>query len=757
MRAMVRFSMALLAGAVAAQLTSFAPAAYPFDRLFLSCLAVRIVAGRPICTAYSLGIGLYLAHAWSVVDSRLIPAYAGDSIVTEIEVLGFPAVRDNTVRLLARPLDRPALPERLWLLWDAPPAELRGGDRWELVVRLRRPRTAGNPGGFDAEAWYFSRRVGAAGRVVASPRNRLTGAGFGSPLLRLRQRLADRVVAITGTRESAAVLLAITVGTRHALSAEQWDRFARTGTSHLMAISGLHIGLAALAAYAAVRAVLFATGFRGRARHVALVTALVVAGLYVLVSGAAVPALRAGLMLGLATLAWLRLRPQRLAGTWSLAAAAIGGVDPLAVGSAGFILSFGAVLLLLWHSRLTSSNERGPLRRFGGAARVQIALLLALLPATALLFGRFAPAAPLINLLVVPVFSMLTVPIALAGLILAGPLEPAGDALLRVAAGSVDAVDLLLTLDSWPAGRLSGRFGVAGLVCLALATAFAWLPRGWPGRWVSLPALAAVVVWDVPPPASNCARVTLLAVGQGQAALVETRGYRLLYDTGPAYPGGSSMDSQILPFLAYRGVAALDTTVVSHADSDHAGGLRDLLDAMPAGRLLVGEPLEVAHRTLESCHTARPWRRDGVRFSFERSPEAASADGNDASCVLRIEVGEHRVLLTGDIERAVELALVRSGRLRTADIVTMPHHGSRTSSSSAFVRAVAARWALASTGHANRWGFPKPDVVARWQRHGTEVMTTGERGAIEFELCDARAFPEPVAHRDRSRRAWHDP
>ncbi len=754
---MVRLSMALLAGAVAAQLSSFAPEAYPFDRLLLLSLMVRIVAGRPVCAAFSLGIALYLVHAWSVIDARLAPRYAGDSIVTEVEVLGFPAIRDGSIRFLARPLDRPTLPERVWLLWDEPPAAVRGGDRWELVVRLRRPRTAGNPGAYDPEAWYFSQRVGAAGRVVAHPRNRLTGAGFGSALLRLRQRLADRIGAAVGSTGSAAVLAAITVGSRHGLGTEQWERFARTGTSHLMAISGLHVGLAALAVYALVRGGLFVAGFRGRARHLASLLALVAAGLYVCVSGAAVPALRAGLMLGLGTLAWLRLRPQRFLGTWSLAAAAIAAVDPLAVGSAGFVLSFGAVLLLLWQARLALPPGSQRCRWLRVAASVQIALLLALLPATALLFGRFAPAAPLINLLVVPVFSMLTVPLALLGLILAGPLQPVGDVLLRLAALSIDVVDLLLASGLWPEGRLAGRFGVAGLVCLVLASALAWLPRGWPGRWVSVPALVAVAAWQPVPTPEGCARITSLAVGQGQAALVETSGYRLLYDTGPAYPGGSSMESQILPFLAYRGVTALDTTVISHADSDHSGGLRALLDAMPAGRLLAGEFLEVAAHTPESCHTARPWRRDGVRFSFEWHPEAASAEGNDASCVLRVEVGAHQVLLTGDIERTAELSLFRRGDLRAADIVTMPHHGSRTSSSPAFVRTVAARWAIASTGHANRWGFPKPDVAARWQRHGTEVMTTGSRGAIEFVLCRDAALPEPVAHRDRIRRIWHDP
>ncbi len=754
---MIRLSMALLAGMVAAQLTSFAYDAYPFDRLLLSCLVVRAAAGRMLCVGFSLGVGLYLAHAWWVIDSRIEPQYTGDSIVTEVEVLGFPTVDEDAVRFFARPLNPSVLPDRVRLVWRRPPVAVRGGDRWELVVRLRRPRTAGNPGAFDTEAWYFGRRAAAAGHVVAHARNRLTGAGLGGSLLALRQRLAARIDATVASCESAAVLMAITVGTRHGLSTEQWERFARTGTSHLMAISGLHVGFAMLAVYAALRGMLLLTGFRGRARHLALLLALAAACAYVLLSGAAVPALRAGLMLGLATLAWLRLRPQRFAGTWALAAAAIGVVDPLAVGSAGFILSFAAVLLLLWHARLTLPSGPRPFRWLGAAARIQVALLLALLPATALLFGRFAPAAPLINLLVVPVFSTVTVPLALLGVVLDGPLQPAGDAALRLAGASIGWVTRLLAFDAWPDGRLAVRFGAAGLVSLMLASAWAWLPRGWPGRWISVPALAAVAVWQPAPPTAGCARFTLLAVGQGQAALVETPNYRLLYDTGPSYPGGSGMESQILPFLAYRGIAALDTTVVSHADSDHAGGLSALLEVMPAGRLIAGEALDVARHTPEDCHTARPWQRDGVAFSFERNPDAIFAAGNDASCVLRVEVGDHQLLLTGDIEHAAESALLQRGGLQTADIVTMPHHGSGTSSSAAFVRTVAARWALASTGHGNRWGFPKPDVVERWRRHGTAVMTTGDRGAIEFELCRDAALAEPVAHRDRNRRIWHDP
>ena len=672
---MVRCSLALLAGAIAAQLTSFAPFAYPLDRLFLACLFVRLVLGRREAALFGAGVVLYLTQALLLLESRLSPAYAADSIVTRVRVLGFPETRNTAARFFALVEDERGLPRKLWLHWQAPPVEVRGGDVWELVVRLRPPRGRANPGGFDVEGWLFREGAGAMGSVVRHPRNRLMASGRGGAWLGLRHYLAARIVRVLGETEAAGVLRAITVGSRDGLSDALWERYARTGTTHLMAISGLHIGLAALAAYSAAMFAFAVCRLRSDNHRLALCVSLLAAGVY-----------------------------------------------SLAV-----------------------------------SVRTQWVLLLGLLPATVLLFERYAPAAPLVNLLVVPAFSLLIVPAALLGLLLDGPLAPLGNALLHAAALALGVVDGLLAQRLWPAGEMPSRLGLAGSACLWLTAAWAWLPRGFPGCHLSWPALAALLVWQPGRPPDGCVEVTFLDVGQGQAVVVETRRTNLLYDTGPAYPSaGSAMQSVVLPYLRHRGIRALDVTVVSHADSDHSGGLTALAGALPTGRLLAGEPLDAYPHGGERCHDVRPWRRDGIRFRFLPIPSVnGPRRGNNASCVLEIAAGRRRLLLTGDIERPAEAMLLEGAALRRADVVSVPHHGSGTSSSSAFVVAVDADIAIASAGHANRWGFPLPEVTRRWQNAGTRVLSTGDTGAISLSLCPEGAAPRPSAYRDRRRRVWH--
>ena len=525
-----------------------------------------------------------------------------------------------------------------------------------------------------------------------------------------------------------------------------------------MAISGLHVGLVATASFILTRLMLIAMRIRRANHHIALLAGLLLAGGYVLLSGSGVPATRAFLMLAVGVLALTRHRAACGFRVWALALGIVVAWRPESSGNAGFVLSFSAVLLLLWlavqstESSAMTRPHRGIIRTLG-LIRMQWVLLIGLLPATLSLFDRTAPAAPLINLLVVPVFSLLTVPATFLGLVLDGPLEKAGNILLGIAAVSIELIEALLATPGWPGGQLPVELGRAGAGVLILAAAWACLPRGWPGRWVSLPAVVALLAWPPDRVASGCARITQLDVGQGQAIVVETRTSVLLYDTGPAWPGGGSAAANvILPFLAYRGISKIDTTVVSHADLDHAGGLPALEAALPTGRKLSGEPL--ASAATESCHRALPWRRDGVLFRFLTTPDHDALSGNNASCVLEISTAGGRALLAGDIERPVEERLVSRNALRPADMATVPHHGSQTSSSTAFIAAVNARYAVASAAWMNRWGFPKRDVVRRWQAAGSEIVSTSEAGAVTIEAC-ADSVSEPRLERQERRRLWH--
>lgn len=755
-----QLSLAMVAGTIAAEMNGFGQGGYGLEPVFLACLGLWNFCSRVVCTGFCLGVAAGLVAGVLILDDRLDPHFAGDSVLTRIEVAGFPERRGESVRFLARPIDDQRLPTRLLVRWRSPPAEPRAGDTWEVVVRLRVPRGLANPGGRDAEAGLYRRRIGATGYVVAGPRNRLLSSDGGGQLPRLRRRIVERILAAVEQQDSAAVLIAIAVGARHRLSQSQWERFARTGTSHLMAISGLHVGLAGAFAYGLTMLVLTALRIRAGNRHVAGLAALAAAGFYTALSGFGVPAVRAFIMIAIALLARFGGRAVDPAELLGLAAALVLIGWPEAVSSAGFVLSFGAVACLLWLAQSANPVREGQaslVTSVGAAFRMQWVLLAGLLPFTLLLFDRASLAAPFVNLVVVPIFSFATVPTALAGTLLAGPTAPLGDRLLELSAASIGLTDTVVAWGGWPEGRYAADRGMAGWALVVLAATWAVLPRGWPGRIASLPALAATLCWQPATPAAGCFRLNMLDVGQGQAVLVETRSTALLFDTGPGWrDGGNLVRSVIRPALAHRGIRRLDVTVISHADLDHAGGWPALSSAMPTGRLLAGEPLDTRPGSPVSCHSVRPWIRDGVRFRFLSVPTGRPLAGNDRSCVLEIATGSQRALLTGDIERTIEEALVRDGHVRRAAVVTVPHHGSRTSSSTAFIDAARPAIAVVSSAYDNRWGQPRAEVVRRWERAGARVYNTATDGAVIITLCADGMGPLERLRRDRQR-IWQSP
>jgi competence protein ComEC len=232
----------------------------------------------------------------------------------------------------------------------------------------------------------------------------------------------------------------------------------------------------------------------------------------------------------------------------------------------------------------------------------------------------------------------------------------------------------------------------------------------------------------------------------------------LVYDAGPAFRSGSDAGAMAVePFLRHRGLRQVDVLVASHDDLDHAGGAASVAGLVPVRRLVAsGRALDTVG-AVEPCRRSERWEWDGVTFEWLHPGPRRFEKDNDNSCVLRVQSEQHAVLLTGDIERLAEAELVEQGQLARADIVLVPHHGSRTSSTPTFVSATRPRWALVPSGHRNRWGFPKPDVVERWQSAGAEVLVGSASGAIEFELHPERPIAPPQLWRPSRRRLWRDP
>jgi competence protein ComEC len=761
---MIRACLFLLAGVYALQLSSFTPDSDRIGVAFVANCAVLVAGGLRGLVIFNVGVAIFSLVAFDVVNNRLAPKYIGDSMVTQVRIVDFPKVTGAAVSIVVQPLMDARVPRRVRVSWYEPTTLPRLGDIWQLELRLRRPRGNSNPGTFDYEAWLFRERVGAIGYVVNGHRNRLLSSGDLSAIQGLRQRFVDRVTKLIPETETAAVLAAIAVGARHLVTREQWDHYARTGTSHLMAISGLHIGLAAGGGYFLASLVSGLLLRRGNHHEQATIAALIVAVLYALASGLAVPAQRASLMIALIAIAILQRKQPKPLLILGTACVVLVVVNPLATMAPGFKLSFAAVLVLIWIARWRPGRVAGQsLLRPWNAVRqlgvIQLLLLFGLLPLTVLEFSRVAFVAPPVNLVAVPLFSFVTVPFSLAGLLLDGAFQPLGDLALRVAAASLQAIESLIAMAAELPGANLIIPSLTGVAWLTIATPLLWviLPPGWPGRRVAWVAVAALVVYQPPGPGQDCVDIDVLDVGQGLSIVARTRRHTVIFDTGPSFRGGSSAaKTVVLPYLASRGIRRVDKLIVSHADLDHAGGVAAIVAATDVEELIVGEPLSGFGSAERICRAGEGWRYDGVEFHFIQPPATFVRSGNDASCVLMIETGGHRVLFTGDIEHPVEGELVRNGAVPVVDVVVVPHHGSRTSSTLPFVRALSPAIAIVSAGYQNRWGFPKQDIVERWQAAGAVVHATATSGAIGIHMCKGGRILSVRQHRLDNPRMWYD-
>jgi competence protein ComEC len=739
------------------------PAGRPLRAAVLAFTTVAgLVTGRlaaPLITA--AGFTVFVFASSQVIGARISADYVGDSIIADVRVADFPQSRDKTVSFIGEVLENPWVPKRVRISWFTPREQVRIGNVWRLELRFRRPRGNSNPGVFDYETWLFRQRIAATGYVVDSSRNRLLRSSDLNSVDALRSGIVERLKSVVVEPDRAAVMAAVTVGARHLVTRDQWDRYAMTGTSHLMAISGLHVGMVAAAGYLITAVVTALFRLSSNQHIVSTFIALACACGYAGISGLAVPAQRSVVMIGLAALAMLRYRLVRPFTVIATACVGLSLLSPIATLAPGFRLSFTAVLILLWiaqRSTAVSGPFGKPFRAVRLLAAAQLALLFGLMPLTVLMFGRIALAAPVVNLAAVPVFSLLTVPLTLCGLMLGGPFAAIGDYALQLASSSLGIVEwmislaLLLPAASVQIPQLSGGF----LAALLLPIAWVIMPRAWPGRSIAWIGLLAIILYEPPRPSRGCAQIDVLDVGQGLAIVASTRSRTLLFDTGPAFrSGGSAAESVILPFLAARNIDVVDDLVISHADLDHAGGFAAISRALPIGRLFVGEnTASLAHGL--PCRKGLRWKTDGIAFEFLYPESGNLAEGNNASCVLQVVAGAHRVLLTGDIEGPAEDRMQRSGSLHAVDVVIVPHHGSRTSSGPTFALALSPAIAIISAGFNNRWGLPDEEVVSRWRAVGADVLNTAHDGAISLRICEGAGITTVSGARVRQRRIWHE-
>ncbi len=706
--------------------------------------------------AYAVLYGYWLA-------SSLLPlSLQQQEISLDGRVVGLPYTATSHGRpvqrftLVIEHSDVPKLPaQRIELAWYDE-VQISNGQRWRLLVRLKRPRGFANPGGYDYQLALHQRGIDARGYVRAG--QLLTQPAQGSSTV--RAYLHTRLQSLNNRMVNARFIAALSIGDKKALKPADWDLLRRTGTTHLFVVSGLHISLAAglfytLALYLC-KALLLPLS-RWPAQRYAAVAACCGAVCYAVLAGFSLPTQRACLMLLVAMLGLICNRPARSSGILTTAVFAALVWDPLALRSASFWLSFTAVgaLVLGFSGRLASPGT------IAIWLRTQWLVFVVMTPLLLLWFQQASLLMPLANLFAVPLVSLVIVPLVLltALLLLFGLTPPT--LLLR-------CVDVLFdTL--WAAlNALQDQLGDAAqlqlspsyltLLAALLGAGLVLLPRGFPLRVLApvffLPALSGRGV--VP---QNVAELTVLDVGQGLAVVLQVDNQTLVYDAGPKFSENFDAGSAIVAsFLRHKGIAHVDQLIISHADNDHAGGLAGLQANIPVHNILLGERLRMATPGAKPCRAGDSWQWGVVNMQVLHPSARRYAASNNNSCVLRIETPHSVTLITGDIEAAVEYKLLQEDPQNLpADILIVPHHGSKTSSTAEFIAAVQPTYAVVSSGYLNRFGHPREDVVLRYEEEGVQLLNTALSGSISFVLptTDKQNVLTPQAYREQANKYWY--
>lgn len=651
----------------------------------------------------------------------------------------------------------PAPGAKVRLYWQMPSQMLLDGDRIRCQAKLKPAWRLANPGGFDQEKQLFIEGVRATGKVLRLEDYQQNAS---SSLTKSRQHLNDKMAELLQDKPLLGVIQATTLGLYKNITPEQWQVFQATGTMHAVAISGLHVSLVAMLCSGLVtglvrRYAVFTSLYP--AKFYGAIAALLGAVIYSALAGFSIPTERSLAMIAVMLLAQLARQPLLSWHSLALAWLAIAVVDPLSPLQMGFWLSFGCVAALIYGA---SHDNETSWRKW---VVPQIVVFIGLIPLSLFFFGQVAVLSPLANFMVLPVFDFLVIPASLLGMLLIEISSPLAAFCLEIAHVGLTCVWVVLEkiaqipLSVWQQGSPPLFHGILATLGAIILLA----PVGFPGRNWGWIAFLPMIFYQPNPLKQGECRFSLLDVGQGLAAVIQTQNHTLLYDVGPEYGNNADAGQRVIaPFLISQHIKNIDKVIISHGDLDHRGGLKGLAN-WSLGEIFSGEPMRLPLPS-QLCEDTQVWEWDGVKFAIlspapdPRGAGAVVKKRNDHSCVLKVWTPHHSILLTGDIERSAERKLLESApQLLRSDILVVPHHGSLSSSSDEFVRQVSPQYALYPVGLGNHYGFPKSQILQRYAAQGSQNLNVSQTGALIFHLTiDDKLFP-PLCWRDLSKHYWH--
>jgi competence protein ComEC len=665
---------------------------------------------------------------------------------------------------------------------NAPSASnhFHAGERWQFTIRLKRPHTTYNPHGFDFEAWALAENMRATGSVHSkSGYKKLTNFVWRPTYVveNLREKVGSRISQTLENKPYAGVIRALVVGDDSQITQDQWNVFLRTGVNHLVSISGLHITMLAGLAFAMASFIwrrVPSLVMHMPARKVATIAGLLVAVVYALLAGMSVPTQRTLLMLTTFAIALLFGRNLAISRALAIAVLVVVMVDPWAVIAPGFWLSFGAVALIAY----ITVGRLKPFSAFKTAVHTQWAITLGLLPLLIVMFGQASIISPVANAFAIPVISLLVVPLSILGSLM--PVDFILHAAHFVLEICMQGLVFLSDLPTWQQAAPP----IWALLLAVLGVLWLLLPRGFPQRWLGFILFLPLFFVSPAKLAKGEMRATVLDVGQGLAVVVQTRDHTFLYDAGPRFSTQSDAGSRIVvPFLRGVGIKKLDGFIVSHDDADHSGGATSVLAQLPVTWLISSFGMdnnlhEISTKKSIRCFAGQTWLWDQVKFEVLAptlaSYENANIKDNNRSCVVKVSSQFGSLLLTGDIEKEAENALFEDviedtalqanvdkasgedifSRLKS-DVLIVPHHGSKTSSTREFVQAVSAQHVIFTVGYLNRFKHPKPLIEKRYEESGALIHRSDFQGALTLDFTRINNI-SVNALRQSQPRYWHD-